>query len=186
MKRPPQFIAVAPKGGQRLRANDTIESEFEASVGEPSIGDEEPLAFLVLGGVVSVVQENQLRADEVPWSKGEKERRLDDGVAVDFEKVVVEELSDVVGGEGFHQLKVVHAHAERAFQLQLERTDAVDGFEIGETGGEVEERLEETVLHGEAESELRDQKHIAVVLGRGNGEIYPEQGERNAHHSSCC
>ena len=117
MKRPPQFIAVAPEGGQCLRANDAIESEFEASVGEASIGDEEPFAFLVLGGVVGVVQENQLGADEVPWSEGEKERRLDDSIAVDFEKVVVEELSDVFGGEGLHQLKVVHAHAERAFQL---------------------------------------------------------------------
>ena len=62
----------------------------------------------------------------------------------------------------------------------------MDGFEIGETGGEIEKRLEETVLHGEEESELRDQKHIAIVLGSGNGEIYPEHGERNPHHPSCC
>lgn len=177
MKRPPQFIAVAPEGGQCLRANNAIESEFETPVGESAIGDEEPFAFLVLGGVVCIVQENQLRADEVPCGEGEKERRLDDSIAVDFEKVVVEELSDVFGGEGLHQLKVVHAHAERAFQLQLERADAMDGFEIGETGGKVEKRLEETVLHGEEESELRNQKHIAIVLGRRNGEIYPEQGE---------
>lgn len=177
MKRPPQFIAVAPKGGQRLRANDAIESEFETPVGEPSIGDEKPFSLLVLGGVIGVVQENQLRADEVPWSEREKERRLDDGVAVDFEKIVVEELGDVFGGESLHQLKVVHAHAERTFQLQLERADAMDGFEIGETRGEVEKRLEETVFHGEEESELGDQKHIAIVLGRRNGEIYPEHGE---------
>lgn len=117
MKRPPQFIAVTPEGGQRLRANDAIESEFETPVGEPSIGDEKPFSLLVLGGVVCIVQENQLGADEVPCGEGEKERRLDDSIAVDFEKIVVEELSDVFGGEGLHQLKVVHAHAERAFQL---------------------------------------------------------------------
>ena len=177
MKRPPQFIAVTPEGGQCLRANDAIESEFETPVGEPSIGDEKPFTLLVLGGVIGIVQENQLRADEVPCGEGEKERRLDDSIAVDFEKIVVEELSDVFGGEGLHQLKVVHAHAERAFQLQLERADAMDGFEIGETGGEVEKRLEETVFHGEEECELGDQKHIAIVLGSGNGEVYPEQGE---------
>lgn len=117
MKRPPQFIAVTPEGGQCLRANDAIEPEFETPVGEPSIGDEKPFSLLVLGGVIGIVQENQLRADEVPCGEGEKERRLDDSIAVDFEKIVVEELSDVFGGEGLHQLKVVHAHAERAFQL---------------------------------------------------------------------
>ena len=62
-------------------------------------------------------------------------------------------------------------NAHRLLELQLEVADAVDGFEEGQAGGQVQEGFEETVPHGIEAHELWDEEGDGVVTRGRRGVV---------------
>lgn len=135
---------------------------FSALFGKTAIGDISVLHSLVVFWFVEIFKEDKTSTHIISTKKIAIEL-LKEGITVDFEDIVVEELTDVLGGEGFHHHGVFHVNVVSREDVD-EFINAMNCIQIGQNRWHVNQCFQSAVAKRIHQTSLRNQIHIFAFI----------------------